>query len=128
MKLRKANSRKLRKGAETIEFTLCILPLLCMLFILVDIAWSVFAKSTLEYAVRSGLRYGITVTGTEATAASSNLTSMVKTVVQNNALGLLTGSSGLGKIKVHYFQPPTAGSTGSVTDVSTSSTGNLPGN
>ena len=124
----KMTSRRRRKGSEVIEFALCFLPLVIMLFMILNIAWAVFVKSTLEYAVRAGLRYGITVTGAEATTANSNLTAMVKSNVQSNALGLLTGSGGLAKIKVHYFQPPAVGSTGSATDVSTSSTGNLPGN
>ena len=124
----KMSSRRRQRGSEVIEFALCFLPLVIMLFMILNIAWAVFAKSTLEYAVRVGVRYGITVTGTQATAANSNLTAMVKSTVQSNALGLLSGTSGLTKIKVHYFQPPAVGSTGSVTDVSTSSTGNLPGN
>jgi Flp pilus assembly protein TadG len=99
-----------------------------MLFMLLDVSWAVFVKSTLQYAVRSGVRYGITVTGTEATAANSNLTAMVKAVVQKSALGLLSGSTGLSKIKVNYLQPPDPGSTAAATDVSTQAYGNTPGN
>jgi Flp pilus assembly protein TadG len=47
---------KSRKGAEMIEFTLALLPLLMMIFVLMDASWGMFAKSTLAYAVRSGLR------------------------------------------------------------------------
>jgi hypothetical protein len=89
-----------------------------------DISWAVFAKSTLEYAVRTGVRTGITITGTQATAAGGCLTDIVKSKVQSNALGLLRGSSGLSKIKVHYFLPSGTGT--APTDVSGQTDGNKP--
>jgi Flp pilus assembly protein TadG len=115
-------------GAEMLEFTVTFLPMLVMVFYLLDVSWAIFAKSSLEYAVRAGVRYGITVTGTQATAAKSDLTSMVKAVVQRNAMGLLAGSGGLAKIKVNYLQPPASGSGSAPTDVSTQTYGNSPGN
>jgi Flp pilus assembly protein TadG len=120
-----ANSKR-AKGAELLEFTLALLPLLMMIFVLLDASWAIFVKSTLAYAVRTGVRVGITITGTQATAAGSDLTSMVKAVVQSHSLGLLRGSSGLSKIKVNYFQPPAAGSTAAIVDVSNQSNGNNP--
>ena len=113
-----------RRGAETVEFTLAFLPLLAVMFVLVDSAWAIFVKSTLEYAVRAGVRQGITITGTQATAASSNQTAMVKAIVQENALGLLSGAAGLAKIKVNYFLPPAPNSNGAMTDVSNQTDGN----
>ena len=122
---------KSRRGSELIEFTFALLPLLVMTFVLLDVAWAIFAKSTLAYAVRAGLRVGITTTGTQAKTAgpggtASDLTTMVKTAVQSNAIGLLTGATGLAKIKVHYYLPPTASSSGAITDVSTLSSGDTP--
>lgn len=107
-----------------IEFTLVFLPLLTMILVLLDISWAVFAKSTLEYAVRNGVRTGITITGAQATAAGGCLTDIVKAKVQSSALGMLPGASGLGKIKVHYFLP--SGTSAAPTDVSTQSDGNKP--
>src|ERR1019366_4066281 len=114
---------KSRRGAEMIEFTLALLPLLIMTFVLLDVAWAVFAKSTLAYAVRAGLRVGITTTGTQASTGgpggtASDVSTMVKTTVQNNAVGLLAGATGLAKIKVHYFSPPKVDTTDPLTDVS----------
>jgi Flp pilus assembly protein TadG len=114
-----------------LEFTFALLPLLVMTFVLLDVAWAIFAKNTLAYAVRAGLRVGITATGTKAKTAgpggtASDLTTMVKTAVQNNALGLLKGATGLAKIKVHYFLPPTTSSTLGLTDVSTLASGDTP--
>jgi len=117
-----------RKGAEVLEFTLAFLPLMIMVFVLLDIAWGVFVKATLQYAVRTGVRHGITITGTEATAAGGCLTDIVKSTVQSNALGILRGAGGLAKIKVNYFQPPAAGSAAAAVDVSGNADGNVPNN
>ncbi len=126
-RLRSPRARRC-SGAEMLEFTVTFLPMLVMVFYLLDVSWAIFAKSSLEYAVRAGVRYGITVTGTQAATAKSDLTTMVKAMVQGNALGLLAGSSGLAKIKVNYLQPPAAGSSSAPTDVSTQAYGNSPGN
>ena len=112
-----------------LEFTLALLPLVAMIFVLLDASWAIFVKSTLAYAVRTGVRLGITITGTQATAAGSNLTAMVKANVQRNALGLL-GSSPLDArmafVKVNYFQPPAPGSNAAAVDVSAQANGNAP--
>ncbi len=111
-----------------LEFTLTFLPYIAMTFVLLDVSWAVFVKATLEYAVRAAVRQGITITGTEATAAGSTLTAMVKSIVQQKSLNILKGTTGLSYIKVHYFQPPAAGSIGPATDVSTQANGNTPPN
>src|ERR1017187_4647003 len=113
-----------RKGAEMIAFTLVFLPMLAMVLVLIDISWAVFAKSTLEYAVRTGVRTGITITGTQAAAAGGCLTDIVKAKVQSSALGLLRGDDGYSKIKVNFFLP--SGTGAAPTDVSDQSDGNKP--
>ncbi len=114
------------KGAEVLEFTFVFIPMMAMIFLLIDVAWAVFVKATLEYAVRAGVRSGITITGTQASLAGSDLTSMVKAIVQQKSLGILRGSAGYSDIKVHYFQPPAEGSSAAAVDVSTQSWGNTP--
>ena len=119
--------RKGRRGTELVEFTMVLLPLLSILFVLVDVSWAIFAKSTIIYAVRTSVRTGITITGTQATAAGETLTQMVKDAVQANALGFLNGTTGRSYIQVHYFKQDSTSSTG-LTDVSTLASGNSPGN
>ena len=114
------------KGAEVLEFTFVLLPLLATLFVLLDISWAIFSKSTLQRAVLAGVRNGVTITG--AQAGGKCLTEMVKTTVQQNSLGLLSGPSGLSKIKVNYFKPPAPNSSAPAVDVSTEIFGNTPGN
>lgn len=116
-----------RKGSEIIEFTLCLLPLLMMLTTLLDIAWAVYAQATIQRAVRLACRTGITLTNSQM-AQGATLTSTVKGVVQQYAFGFLNGTTGLGYIKVNYFQPPAPSSTAASTDVSAQTNGNAPGN
>lgn len=109
------------------EFTLILLPMLAMILVLMDTAWAIFAKSSLQYAVRIGVRTGITITAAQV-AQGSSLTEVVKATVQQNSKGLLAGSDGLKLIKVNYFKPPAADSTDPATDVSGQNNGNAPGN
>jgi Flp pilus assembly protein TadG len=115
------------RGAEPLEFTLVLLPMLAMVTVLLDTSWAVYTKSTLQRAVRIGVRAGITLTASQM-AQGACLTDTVKTTVQANAMGLLPGSSGLAMVKVHYFQPPAASSTAAATDVSANSDGDQSGN
>jgi Flp pilus assembly protein TadG len=115
------------RGAEPLEFTLVLLPLLAMVTVLLDTSWAVYAKATLQRAVRIGVRTGITLTASQM-ATGACLTDTVKSTVQANSMGLLHGSSGLALIKVHYFQPPVVNSTSAATDVSPNSDGDQPGN
>lgn len=119
--------RKGQRGTELIEFTLVLLPLLAVLFVILDASWAIFAKSTLLYAARTGVRYGITLTGTQATTAGKTLTQLVKDTVQANSRGILSGTTNRAYIQVHYLAQDSSSSTG-VTDVSTLSNGNAPGN
>src|SRR5271157_2560662 len=116
-----------RRGAEPLEFTLVLLPLLAMVAVLLDTSWAVYTKSTLQRAVRIGVRTGITLTASQL-ATGACLTDAVKSTVQANAMGLLQGSSGLAMIKVHYFEPPAVSSTSAATDVSADADGDQSGN
>lgn len=126
---RKAKRRHRRRGSELLEFTLVVVPLIAMITVLVDTAWSVFAESTLQRAVRLGVRMGVTLTASspEITAAG-DLTTAVKQEVQNNALGLLNGAGGYAKIKVNYYLPPAPQSASAATDVSSQASGDAAGN
>jgi Flp pilus assembly protein TadG len=114
-----------QKGSEALEFTLVMLPLFCMLFILLNIAWAIFAKSTLQRAVRMGVRSGITI---QSTSPGTCLTDTVKGIVQANSLGLLNGTRGLGYIKVNYYLPPDPNTATAPTDVSTTLNADAYGN
>jgi Flp pilus assembly protein TadG len=114
-------------GAEVLEFSLVLLPLFSITAVLVDTSWAIFAKSSLQRAVRLGVRSGVTLTASQM-ANGTCLTATVKGIVQSSSLGILNGASGLALSKVNYLQPPTPGSTAAAVDVSNQATGNSPGN
>jgi Flp pilus assembly protein TadG len=120
-------SRKRQRGSELIEMTLALIPYFAILAVLCDASWSIFTKATLQYAVRIGVRKGITITGTQASAAGETLTQLVKDTVQSSALGFLSGTTGRAYIQVHYLAQDSSAASG-VSDVSTQSNGNAPGN
>lgn len=118
--------RRARKGAELLEFTLVFLPLISMIMVLVDLSWAVFAKATMQQAVRYGVRVGVTITGSQV-PTGSDLTTMVKDTVQQHSLWLLKGTN-RSLIKVNFFKPPDAGTSNPMTDVTAASDGNAAGN
>jgi TadE-like protein len=116
-----------QKGSDVLEFTLVLLPMLAMLFVLLDTGWAIFAKSTLQRAVQIAVHSGVNMSASQLPQGLC-LTDAVKSTVQQNSLGLLSGASGLGLIKVNYLMPPAPSSSGSITDVSNQAAGDSPGN
>jgi Flp pilus assembly protein TadG len=90
--------RQRRLGAQTIEMTLCLMPFLAIVFLIVSIAWAIFTKASLQNAVSAGLRYAIT----SQTMAGKGHDDSIKTVVQQSAMGLLNGTN-VSKIKIQYY-------------------------
>jgi len=92
-------------GSEIVEFGLLLLPLMAVVFVIMDIAWVCFAKESLQHAVQVGVRSAITgylpsgVTGQDG---------YIKSIVQQNAMGFLPGADGLSKITINYYSPSTA--------------------
>ena len=115
------------RGSEILEFALVIIPFLAMVTVLMDVSWSIFVKSSIQRAVRVGVTQGVVMTASQMSQGVC-LTDAVKSIVQNNSYGMLSGSAGLALIKVNYFEPPAPGSTGAVTDVSATSTADVSGN
>jgi Flp pilus assembly protein TadG len=115
--------RRRCRGAELVEFTLTFFPFLMFITVLLSISWGIFAKSALQFAVKAAVRSGITIN--KEGAGSSDLTTLVKNLVKTNSFGFLKDTS---LVTVHYYQPPLPGSSASMTDVSTVTTGTNPGN
>jgi len=83
-----------------------LLPMLGFLFLILDISWAVYSRSTLQYAVAQGVRYAVT----SQTTGTMGLRASIQTVVQDNAFGRLrttagaaTGVNGWNGIYVDYY-------------------------
>ncbi len=96
------SSRRPRQtGAELVEFSLVMIPMFGILFLVIDLSWMLFARSTLQYAVREGVRYAVT----GQTMAGMGQDASIRTVVQQNSMGILAGSNGPSEIAISYFDP-----------------------
>ena len=83
------------------ELGLIFLPLFAILFAFVDFSMPVFLRSTLQSAVRAGVRYAVTY----QTAPGLGQDDSIRQVVQQNALGLIDGASATTMIAVNYYAP-----------------------
>jgi Flp pilus assembly protein TadG len=92
-----------QRGAELVEFGLVLIPLLGFVFITCNLAWCLFNRATLQYAVREGVRYAVT----SRTLKDKCHVDSIKTVVQNNSFGLLNGTQGWDRIHVSFTDPVT---------------------
>jgi Flp pilus assembly protein TadG len=110
--------RKNQRGSEPLEFTLVFLPTLGFLFLILNIAWAIYGRATLQYAVSQGVRYAVT----SQTIGALGQKDSIRTIVQNNAFGQLGSGSqaaAWANIQIHFYLPDG-------TDVSNTVGGNGP--
>jgi Flp pilus assembly protein TadG len=48
------------EGSDLVEFSLVVIPMFMFVFAIMCVAWFIFAKATLQHAVREGCRYAVT--------------------------------------------------------------------
>ena len=106
-----------QSGNNILETALVLTPVLAMLFGILDFSMAIFVRSTMQSAVREGVRYAVTyqVNGGCQDAA-------IQQVVKNYAAGLLSSTTNAAKIHTRYYRP---------NDLTTEVTGagsNAPGN
>jgi len=80
----------MQRGVELIEFTLVLLPFLGFTALILDIAYSVYQRATIQHAVSQAVRYAVTsqvMTGMGARAST-------QTYVLQNAFGTLAANPG----------------------------------
>jgi Flp pilus assembly protein TadG len=100
--------RESERGQAAIEIGLTIVLLFGLMFLVMDLSLLLFMKSTLQEAVRDGVRTG--TTGNIITI-SPYLNDSIRQSVQDESLGLLKGNAGACKIQVDYFDPATGTAT-----------------
>ena len=98
------NSRRRRTnqgGNAMLEGALALPPLFMILFATIDFSMALLMKNTVQSAVREGVRYAVTGQTMDGMGQDDS----IKTVVQNNSLGFLAGTSGASKISITYYDP-----------------------
>jgi Flp pilus assembly protein TadG len=73
-----------------------------LIFLIFDMAFSLYIKSTLQEAARDGVRFAITG---QTLAGDAYLNDSIVKTVQKSALGLLSGANGACKVSVNYYDP-----------------------
>lgn len=89
-------------GSQIVEFGLVLLPLLALLFLIIDVAWVCFAQSSLQYAVQSGVRAAVV---NPVPPQGMGQDAYLKGIVQSSAMGFLAGQDGLDEITIQYYSP-----------------------
>lgn len=86
-----------------LENVLVFIPTFAMMLGMLDFSVALFLRSTFQHACREGVRYAVTY----QTIPGLGHDSSIKSVVQQNAMGFLAGSSGAAQIKVRYYDSET---------------------
>jgi hypothetical protein len=98
------------RGSEILEFSLVLMPFFTLFFLQLTMCYWIFAKVTLQQAVRRGARYGVTndidLLRCKPGGPTTDLTSCIKNEVQWAAGGFLSNDTGRAYIKVRYCLPP----------------------
>lgn len=96
-----------RRGIALVETALTFLPLLALLFGVVDVAMAIFARNTVQFAVRQAVRYAVT----SQTLPGKGQDASIQTIVDQNAMGLLESMTPTGKalqsVSINYYNPVT---------------------
>ena len=92
------------EGSETVEFGLVIIPMLAFVFLIMNVGWVIFAKASLQEAVREGVRFGVTG---QVTTGQAGVSSSIQQIVQQYSNGFVTVANAPTKVSVHYFSAQT---------------------
>ena len=84
-----------------LESAFTLVPMFAMLFGILDIGLMIFRWSTLQNAVREGVRYAITF----QTQGASGQAASISNVVESNAFGFVKVSDSPQHIFVEYLNP-----------------------
>jgi hypothetical protein len=114
------NSR--RRGNALVEMSLMMVPLFGLLFGIVDFGFAIFTRSTLQHAVREGVRFAVTYQLMDGMCQDPS----IKEAVKQQAMGFLSSTENAVKINVRYFDPltfneiaaPAGNSPGNIVEVS----------
>jgi len=97
-----------------VETALIILPMFAIFFAIIDFSLAIFVKSSLQHAVREGVRFAVTYQVEPGLCQDDS----IKNVVVQQSMGFLSTPEGREKIHIRYYLPDTLSPTAE----------NMPGN
>lgn len=105
MRLHQSAKSARRRGDVLVEGAFAILPLLAVLFAVLDFSIALFVKNTVQFAVCQGVRFAIT----SRTLPGMGHDASIKATVQGYTLGFLNYLSpdhvGANRISITYYDP-----------------------
>jgi Flp pilus assembly protein TadG len=96
-----AVKRKAESGAILVEFALVLLPTLGFLFLLMTLAWVIFAWACIQEGVREGARAAVTCT------PATGLNAAVQQVVKQYSFGFVNSANSSSVLSIRYYDPIT---------------------
>src|SRR5260370_10262294 len=94
-----------QRSSVLVEVSLVMVPLLAILFGVLDLSIAIFVKNTVQFAVCQGVRYAVT----SQTLPGMGQDDSIKSVVQGYTMGLLDQLSpdhiGNNRITITYYYP-----------------------
>jgi Flp pilus assembly protein TadG len=108
-----------RAGSSLVEGAFVLVVLLGFIFFILDLSWCMFAKLTLQQAVRAGVRYAVTSQTMVVNGNALGQTASIQDYVQNHAMGLISDPT---TVSVTFYAP---GSSTALTGAGANSGGNL---
>jgi Flp pilus assembly protein TadG len=88
-----------------VETALVMLPMLAIMFGIIDVSMVVFLRGLFQSAAREGVRFAVTYSPTYNGLTCTTQSACIKQVVQDNAIGFLAGTAGAARITIRYFNP-----------------------
>jgi Flp pilus assembly protein TadG len=92
-----------RRGNFLTEFSLIALPMMALLTGIMDVSMLVYARISLQHAVREGVRYAITWNTQTGQCHSES----IKNVVRSNSMGWLNKPENFAKVQVKFYNAET---------------------
>jgi Flp pilus assembly protein TadG len=92
-----------RRGAAIVEMSFVVIALFGLLFLLIDLGWVVFAKASVQHAVREGCRFAVT---SQTISGMGHLAS-IQEVVRQNSMGFISPAQAASVVQVRFYNPDT---------------------
>ncbi|MGA3027731.1 MAG: TadE family protein [Bryobacteraceae bacterium] len=98
--------QRAQHGNAIMEFAIVIFPFFALIFGIMSVTYMVFLQGVIQSSVRAGCRWAITFNrGTyDGINCASTQDSCIKAVVEDNALGFLSGANSQ-YIVINYYPP-----------------------
>lgn len=99
--------RRRQRGNAMLETAMVIVPFFAIILGTIDLSQAFFVRTTLQHAVRVGVRYAVTYQTKPGMCQDAS----IKEVIRSNAMGFLKPSDITNKVFIRYYKPDTLAAT-----------------